>query len=395
MMIATARCRRGPVSGAAVRAPARTAAQAQRGLACAALLLALAGPLAGEVRVQDVARLQGQHTNRMFGYGLVVGLDGTGDGAKSPSTLRALMQLHRAYHAPVLDVDELAANNNVAIVSVEAVIPEYGGRAGQRVDVVVAALGPAKSLRNGQLLTTPLQESTLAIPDVLALAGGRVEIPDGDNEQRGLVRDGAVLEEDFFYNFIADGCITLVLDEGKAGFQWARMIARSINIEQQSFAQAAPGPGQARGAVPPQRVVAHAPIAEAISPTSVRVRIPDYYLASPAQFIAGVMDTLLIEVPQQQARVVINRTTNGIAFTGAVTISPTVLQIPGLGTVAVGNGPVQPTIAGVDTEQGGGVEFAALLDTLSRLQLSREQLVAAVEQLRDAGTLHAQLIYTE
>lgn len=345
---------------------------------------------AAEVRVQDVAHLQGRHLNRMMGYGLVVGLDGTGDGAKSPSTLRALMQLHRTYHAPVFDVDELAANNNVAIVAVEAAIPELGGREGQRVDVTVSALGPAKSLKGGQLLTTPLQESTLAIPDVLALAGGRVEILEGENEQRGVIRDGGVLEEDLFYNFIADGCITLVLDDPKAGFQWARMLARSINIEQQTFAQSA---SQARSGE--ARVVAQREIATAIGPTSVRVKVPDYYLDRPAQFIASVMSTLLIEVPEQRARVVINRSTNGIAFTGSVTISPTVLQIPGLGTVAVGQAGAQSNIAGVDTEKAGNVEFQQLLDTLSVLQLSREQMVAAVEQLHDAGTLHAQLIYTE
>jgi flagellar P-ring protein precursor FlgI len=354
------------------------------------LATTLGSTSAAEVRVQDVAHLQGSHTNRLFGYGLVVGLDGTGDSSKSPSTLRALMQLHRTYHAPVLDVDELAANNNVAIVAVEASIPELGGREGQRVDVTISALGPAKSLKGGQLLATPLQESTLAIPNVLALAGGRVEILEGENNQRGVIRDGGVLEEDFFYSFIADGYITLVLDDPKASFQWARMLARSINIEQQSFAQSA-----AQSRSDSERAVAQREIATAVGPTSVRVRVPDYYVARPAQFIASVMSTLLIELPEQRARVVINRTTNGIAFTGSVTISPTVLQIPGLGTVAVGQSGAQRSIAGIDTEKTGNVEFQQLLETLSLLQLSREQMVAAVEQLHDAGTLHAQLIYTE
>src|SRR5690606_14658838 len=90
-------------------------------IAAAAMLSAAAS---AEIRVQDVASLQGSHANRLMGYGLVVGLPGTGDGAASPATLRALMQLHKVYHAPVLDPAELKANKNVAIVAVECVLPE-------------------------------------------------------------------------------------------------------------------------------------------------------------------------------------------------------------------------------------------------------------------------------
>ncbi len=353
-----------------------------------ALVAALASGVAAEVRVQDIAELQGRHANRLFGYGLVVGLDGSGDGARSPATLRALMQLHSNYHVPVFDIEELAQNGNVAIVAVEATIPEYGARAGQRIDLTVSAIGPAASLAGGQLLTTPLQEATLALDTILALGGGKIEIAAGENATRGTIRRGAVLEEDFFYNFIEDGALTLVLHENKASFTWARMLARSINIEQQSFARG----GDNRG----RQVVAGEPLAMAISPTSVRVTIPPYYLDRPAQFISSIMSTMLIEVPEQQARVVINRRTNGISFTGSVSISPTILQIPGLGTVAVGQPGQQPrTVAGVDPENNGGVEFQQLLSTLAQLQLSREQLVAAVEQLHQTGTLHAQLIYTE
>ncbi|RMF75570.1 MAG: hypothetical protein D6744_13275 [Planctomycetota bacterium] len=360
-----------------------------RRLALTAALLWLATPLTGEVRVQDIAHLQGQHTNRLFGYGLVVGLAGTGDGAKSPATLRALAELHKAYHAPVFDIEELSANNNVAIVAVEATIPEFGARAGQRVDVVVSAVGPAKSLVGGQLLTTPLQEATLAIPNVLALAGGPIKLDEKTNPVRGIIRGGAVLEEDIIYNFLDGPYITLVLDDSKAGFQWAHMLARSIDIEMQSFARRAGQPSPTDN-----RVVASEPLAAAIGPTSVRVRVPDYYLDQPAQFIADVMATLVIEEPKQRARVVIDRSSKGITFTGSVSIAPAVLQIPGLGTVAIGQS-AAAGVAGVDTDQRGGIEFRQLLDTLSKLQLSADQMVAAIEQLHEAGALHAQLIYTE
>lgn len=353
----------------------------------------LMGPaLQAQIRVQDIARLQGQRTNRMFGFGLVVGLNGTGDGSKSASTLRALQKLHRVYHQPVFDVDELKANNNVAIVSVEVLIPEFGAREGERLDVVVSALGPSTSLAGGQLLTTPLQEATLSLQDILALAGGRIDLSDKEQPTRGLIRGGATLERDFFYSFIDGDRIWLVLDDSHAGFQWAQVVARSINHALGNPAGMEPtDPGAGR-------VVARSEFAIAVGPKNVSVKIAPYELPRPAAFIDRVLQTPLFMPPKQAARVVINRKTNQITMTGTVTISPTVLQIPGLGAISVGTGnaPAPSGVLGLNTDSnGGGVEFKALLNTLGKLQLPPEKLVQAVEHLYRTGTLNAQLVYTE
>jgi len=356
-----------------------------------ALLVAGAAVAAAEVRVQDIARLQGQRTNKLMGYGLVVGLDGTGDGGKNGHTLRSLMALHRRFHQPVLGPDELKNTNNVALVAVEATIPEHGAREGEALDVVVTAFS-AQSLKGGQLLTTPLQfalfdENDPATQEILALAGGRVDLPDAANPKRGVIRGGCTLEADFFYNFIVDGCVTLVLDDEHAGFPWAQLVARAVNHELSN-----PAEGEAVEPVRGRRVVA-APAAEVIGPKSVRVRIPSYELAHPARFISQVLQAHVFMTPQQQARVCINRTTGNISFTGTVTISPTVLQIPGLGTVAIGVGPDGTASPGQRSDQA--VTFQELINTLSKLQLAPEQLVAAIEHLHRTGTLHAQLAYTE
>lgn len=364
-------------------------------LAALTAALATAGAAHADLRVQDVAKLQGQRGNRIFGFGLVVGLNNSGDGAKSPATLRALMSLHGAYHQPILDLQELKANNSVAIVAVDVTIPEFGAREGQALDVVVSAVGPAKSIVGGQLLTTPLQESTLSVPDVLALAGGRVEQLDATNPKRGVIRGGCTLERDFFYSFLDDDSVWLVIDDAKAGYPWAQVVARAINHELSSPAQAVqeePTPGK--------RIKAQSTFAEAIGPKNVRVRIPNYELESPAGFISRVLQTRLFATPEQEARVVINRTNKSVSFTGSVTISPTVLQIPGLGTVSVGSGSAGAAggaagAVGLDTQQVGGVPFQDLLTTLGKLQLSADQLVAAVEHLHRTGTLNAQLIYAE
>ncbi|MFQ5806194.1 MAG: flagellar basal body P-ring protein FlgI [Phycisphaerae bacterium] len=362
----------------------------------AIIVLALATGALAEVRVQDIARLQGQRINQLMGYGLVVGLDGTGDGGKEEHTMRALMAIHRKFHQPVLSSEELKNADNVALVAVEVTIPEFGAREGQRLDVVVSAF-KAKSLAGGQLLTTPLQfalfdEDDPETQQILAFAGGRIDIPDPGAPARGIIRNGCTLEADFFYNFILDGYITLVLDDEHAGFQWAQLVARAISHELKNPAMKSPvRPNRlGRAAVAPD-------FAEAIGPKNVRVRVPPYELPRPAGFISRVLQTHVFMTPQTPARVCINHTTGHVSFTGSVTISPTVLQLPGLGTVAVGGGPPVGASGGraAGTKNSGGVEFQELLNTLSKLQLAPEQMVEAIEHLHHTGTLHAQLVYTE
>lgn len=355
-----------------------------------ALVLATGAAVRGEVRVQDVARLQGLHTNTLTGFGLVVGLKSTGDGGQYANTVRALQQLHRRYEQPVLDPRELKANNNVALVTVEVTIPSHGARVGERLDVVVSCVGPAKSLEGGQLLTTPLQDSLLISQDILALARGRIELADAKTPTRGVIKAGATLESDFVYNFIEDQHVTLILADSHATFPMAQMIARAIEHELTSEDGGGVLDRDADG-----RIITQDNVAVATGPNQVRVRIPSYELVRPAAFISRVLETPLFTLPKQPARVVINRQTRDIAFTGVVTISPTVLQVRGLGTVSVGGGDKSGGVVGVDSEKSGGVAFEQLLQTLSQIKASPEQMIAAVEQLHRAGSLHAQLIYAE
>lgn len=365
-------------------------------LPAAGLLVAMS-TAAAEVRVQDVGHLQGQRTNKLQGIGLVVGLKGTGDGGKNPRTVRALGRLHQRYQQPLLDLNDLKDDNNVAFVTVEATIPEYGAREGQAVDVVVSAFA-AKSLEGGQLLTTPLQFAMFNPNDpstqaIFALAGGKLELTDPKTPTRAVIRRGATLEQDFFYNFVQEGTITIVLDDAQAGYPLAQMVARAINHE-----LANPSSGGLYDRTPEGELVAETEPAVAIGPKNVVVRIPSYEQAEPAAFISRVLQAPLFVMPQQPARVVINRTTRSISFTGTVRISPTILQIPGLGMVNVGGAsgePPAPGVVGVDTSKSGGVDFQQLLDSLSQIKLTPQQMIDAVEQLHSTGTLHAQLTYRE
>ena len=353
-----------------------------------AIVIGVAVSAAGELRVQDIARLQGQRTNRLMGYGLVVGLNGTGDGADSAPTMRALMKMHERFHQPVIALDELEDVANVAIVTVEAEVPEFGAREGEMVNVTVSAFS-AESLKGGQLLTTPMQyvmfdPDNPATQQVYALAGGRIDLPDETNPARGVIRDGCAFEADFYYNFVLDGAITLVLDEEHAGYTWSQLVARVVNHEISN-----PNDAQAMA----RRGDSSMPAAVAIGPKSVLVRIPDYELARPAGYISRVLQAVVFATPKQQAIVCINRTTGNVSFTGNVTISPTVMQIPNLGTIAVGAGESEEARAG--SAEAQQIAFQELLATLSKLQLGPAEMVEVVEHLHKTGTLHAKLIYTE
>ncbi len=372
----------------------------------------LAPPAAAEVRVQDVARLQGQRTNKLMGYGLVVGLNGTGDGEKYVPTMRALMRLHQRFHSPVVELSEVRGNRSVALVAVEAQIPEWGAREGQTIDVTVSAIGSAKSLKGGQLLVTPLQYALFDEQDpmtqgILALAGGRVSLLSEAEPSRGIISQGATLEEDFIYSFIEDDRITLVLDDAHAGWPWAQMIARAINHEHSGALTLRPG---ANGDVTD---TGGADVAVAADPRNVIVVIPGYERSNPAAFISRVLQTPLFMLPQQQARVTINRATKTVSFTGSVRVSPTTLAVPGLGNVTIGRSE-SPGRNGAAAEPAGrptpaaaaapaasptlrpasaAVEFSEFLAALSGVKASPDQIIAAIESLQRSGSLHAQVQY--
>ncbi len=358
------------------------------------ILLAISAIAAqADVRVQDVAKLKGQDEIPLMGFGLVVGLNGSGDGGKYLTTMRALARLQELYAQPTLNIDDLSANNSVAMVTVELVVPEYGARDGERLDVVVNTIGPAKSLEGGQLLLTPLQH-TLERGEPLAIAHGKLSIPDAENPRRAIVRNGGALVDEFIYNFIVDGYITLIIDNAHAGFPMAQQLAKAINIGMQSPLEMGQVKFDEHG-----RPIRQETIATAIGPKNVLVRIPDAELRggqAPA-FIHRVLETQIVDMPAQRARVVINRTTHNVSFTGAVTISPTALQIAGLGSVSVG-GPGAaggPGFVPLSTDAEQNVPLESLLATLSRLNVEPQRVVEAIEHLHSTGTLHAQLIYTE
>jgi flagellar P-ring protein precursor FlgI len=376
-------------------------------LALSVLLLAASPALA--VKVGDITHLQGTRTNKLIGMGLVVGLSGSGDGAKHVPSIRALAQLHSRFANPITTLDELKNVKNVAIVTVEATLPENGAREGDRIDVMVSAEA-AKSLAGGRLLLTPLVGPNLEDPrGPMAMASGPLQIEDPTKPTTARIAQGATMEQDWLHNYIALGrelsafradatgrapswiqpdepYVTLVLDQPHAEWAVAYAIAQSINEEGTI--------PDADGAQPATQ------IALAFDPRTVIVRLPEAERSNPAPFLARI-ENLSLFMPATEARVVIKRSTGGIVISGDAEISPAVVTykgltitttIPEVAGTAENPKIIEKNFLAVDPQKQGGAKLADLVDALNQLRVPPVDRINIIEQLWQNGKLHATVI---
>ena len=345
------------------------------------LILVSAGPAAGTI-IADVTHLQGRRQNTLIGYGLVVGLPGTGDGGKYAASIRQLQSMLEKFEVPVTQA-ELANTKNVAIVWVEATLPENGVREGDTVDVQISSVGSAKSLLGGVLVSTPLQDVGRDL--VFAFARGPVRVPDLKQKTKATVVNGAVMEEDVVHNYIdCAGEVTLVLEDVHASHALAAVIAQSINEDQSEIGQV--------------RRVAHA-----IGPKNVIVSIPPEYRGNPAEFI-GRVENLELLMPQSEGRIVINRRTRTIAIGDGVEIGPAIIAHGGM-TIRTTTPEIKPTVENPIIEEkravqigggrGRGTKLRELVDKLNQLNVPAEDIIEIVENLYRTGKIRGKLVYQE
>lgn len=373
------------------------------------VLFALAGQ-AGAVKIGDITHLQGSRTNKLTGMGLVMGLKGTGDGGKFSPALRSLARLYKNYGIEAIALDELKSAKNVAIVEVEATLPEAGVREGDRVDVRVVSAGGAKSLAGGHLYMTPLVSGNPADTRLMAIASGLVRIIDPEVPTVGRIIQGATLERDFIHNYVALGrelsiwatrsssrpldwlqpdarYVTFVIDKSHAEWSIAHTIAQCINEE--ALVSDIEASDQ------------HSQIAVAFDPRTVIVRLPETEWGNPAPFLFRVEKMHLI-MPLTEARVVIDRATGTIVVKGDVYISPVALTHKGLTVVTTtSGGPSEPrdevrtstgSFLAVDPQHRGGARLMDLIEALNQLKVPAEDRIAIIENLHKGGQLHAKLI---
>ena len=366
------------------------AAKALRSLLCVlGLGLGLALP-AQAVRIKEVAAVQGVRHNALTGYGLVVGLDGTGDQTtQTPFTvqsLNAMLQQMGVSLPPGASVQL----RNVAAVMVTAQLPPFA-RPGQTLDVVVSSLGNAKSLRGGTLIATPLKgadgrvyamaQGNLIVGGAGASAGGsKVQI---NHLSAGRIPEGATVEASVPTPLLQGD--TLQLDLNAADFATARAVARAINE--------AKGEG----------------VASARDGRTVSVRVPAGS-DDRVGFLADI-ENLPIELARPAARVVLNARTGSVVLNDAVTLGPCAVAHGSL-SVTISTTPVvsQPaplsqgqtvsgqksdiTIsqqAGALIEMPAGTRLADVVKALNALGATPQDLLAILQAMRTAGALKAEI----
>lgn len=358
-----------------------------------ALCVVLAGAAQAQAtRIKDVAGVQGVRSNQLTGYGLVVGLDGTGDqSSQMPYTSQSLnnyLQQMGVSLPPGVQVQP----KNVAAVLITAQLPAFA-RPGQLVDVTVSSVGNAKSLRGGTLITTPLRgvdgqiyalaQGNLLVGGAGASAGGsKVQI---NHLSAGRIPGGAQVERSVPSPFLNGESIDLTLNA--FDFQTARRVAAAIN--------------QAKGNG----------TAQALDGRVVRVFAPQNSDARVA-FLADLED-LSLELPKPQAKVVVNSRTGSVVMNQAISLSACAVAHGNL-SVSINSTPVisQPgpfapataqTVvtekADIQISQDGGAliqmqastQLADVVKALNALGASPQDLVAILQAIKAAGALNAEL----
>src|SRR6266513_2391358 len=202
-------------------------------LACAALLALASSPAGATSRIKDLANIEGVRQNQLIGYGLVVGLNGTGDTLNNiPFTKQSLQAMLERLGVNIRGAQ--IRTGNVAAVMVTANLPAFGTQ-GTRIDVTVSALGDSKSLQGGTLLVTPLLG---ADGNVYAVGQGSVAIGgfQAEGEAAKIVRgvptvgriaNGAIIEREI--EFVLNRLAQLRLELRNADFTTAKRIASAIN----------------------------------------------------------------------------------------------------------------------------------------------------------------------
>ena len=273
------------------------------GLCLAAMLASgLAGtPATAESRIKDIIQFEGVRDNMLIGYGLVVGLNGTGDTlANAPFTQQSLVGMLERLGVNTRDELGKLKTANVAAVMVTATLPAFA-RQGSRIDVSISALGDSKSLQGGTLLVTPMLGADGEVYSVaqgpLIVAGftasGAAESITTGVPTAAKIPNGAIIEREITFDLASLKLVRLNLRN--PDFTTSRRIAEAIN----AFIQA--------------------PAAEALDPATVQLDVPARYVGNVVALLTDIEQ--LKVTPDQLARVVVDEHSGVIVMGDKVRIS--------------------------------------------------------------------------
>ncbi len=370
----------------------RPASRLHRTLLAALLCLMLPSlALAQAIRLKDLVEFDGVRGNDLVGYGLVVGLNGTGDGLRnSPFTEDIMASILERLGVNV--TGEQFRPRNVAAVMVTATLPPFA-RAGGRVDVTVSAIGDSRSLLGGTLVMTPLNGADgqiYAVAQGSVIAGGAeaqgaaAQIVQGV-PTAGVIPAGARVEREVEFDFARLSQVRLALRA--PDFTTAGRIEQVINRE---FGRQ---------------------VAAMLDAGTVLVDIPSTRMASPAHAL-GRIENLTV-APQTRARVVVDHRTGTIVMGSDVRISEVAVAQGNL-TLRVEEEPlvIQPnpfspgetvvvprTTVGMDeaertglAELGAGTSLSEVVAGLNALGVSPREMIDILTAISAAGALHAEFV---
>ena len=357
----------------------------------ALLLLLPSLSLASPVRLKDLVEFDGVRGNDLVGYGLVVGLNGTGDGLRnSPFTEEMLSTLLERLGVNV--TGEQFSPKNVAAVFVTSTLPPFA-RSGGQIDVTVSAIGDAKSLLGGTLVMTPLNGAdgqVYAVAQGTIIAGG-VSV-EGDASRvvqgvptAGVIPSGGRVEREVAFEL--GGLTTLRLALRSADFSTALLIEQAVNAE---FGRQ---------------------VATMVDSGTVSLDIGAARMRSPAH-VLGRVENILIE-PQTRARVVVDQRSGTIVMGEDVRISRVAVAQGGL-TLRVDETPVavqpNPFSAGATialprtsatiqnapgtglAEVSGATSLSEVVAGLNALGVAPHDMIDILKSINAAGALHAEFV---
>lgn len=346
----------------------------------------------GQERIKDLTSVGGVRDNQLIGYGLVVGLDGTGDQTtQAPFSTQSLKNMLGQLGVTMPEGIN-PQTKNLAAVMVTADLPAFA-KPGQRMDVTVSSLGNAKGLRGGTLLMTQLKGADGQVYAMaqgnLAVGGFGVEGADGSRvtvnvPSVGRIPNGATVEREVPTSFGQGGDLTLNLHH--PDFTTAYRVADVINNR---F-----GTG----------------VAQALDGSSVQVRAPSN--ANQRVAFLAVLENLTLEAAEPPARVVINARTGTVVMGAGVTVRPAAIshgsltvmisedpQVSQPNALAGGQTAVTPqTAIGVEQEENRmflfnpGTALGDIVEAVNEVGAAPGDLVAILEALREAGALRAELV---
>ena len=345
---------------------------------------------AGAVRIKDLTDIRGVRSNQLVGYGLVVGLEGTGDGKKTQFTVNSLTNMLRKMGMTVSDPDEVKVEN-VAAVMVTAELPPFA-RTGTKIDVLVSSIGDAENLQGGTLVFTPLKGADGEIYAVaqgpISTGGFSAEGAGGKVQKNfptvGRVVEGAVIEKELTASLDSQDHITLAL--GTPDFTTAYRMAEAIN---RAFLSSSPAKTRDAG--------------------SVEVAIPAKYQSNVVSFITKIEN--LDVIPDTVSKVIINERTGTVVMGENVRIATVAIAHGNLSLqITEGANVSQPppfstgdTVVTPDTtieisEEKppiylieSGVSIAEIVKALNAMGVSPRDLIAIFQALKSAGALQARL----